>query len=128
MTISQSWLADRATEFLASLAFCTRLPLSRATPGTGDALAKAAWAFPLAGLVVGLIGAIVYALARKFGLPPWPASALAVAATVLSTGALHEDGLADMADGFGGGARTREEALKEAVRFAGRPLHEIESR
>jgi adenosylcobinamide-GDP ribazoletransferase len=110
MTISQSWLADRAAEFLASLAFCTRLPLSRTTPVAGDAPAKAAWAFPLAGLVVGLIGAIVYALARKFGLPPWPGAALAVAATVLVTGALHEDGLADTADGFGGGA-TREQKL-----------------
>src|ERR1700733_8159169 len=110
MTISQSWLADRPAEFLASLAFCTRLPLSRTTPVAGDALAKAAWAFPLAGLVVGLIGAIVYALARKFGLPPGPGAALAVAATVLVTGCLHEDGLVDTADGFGGGA-TREQKL-----------------
>jgi adenosylcobinamide-GDP ribazoletransferase len=110
MTISQSWLEDRAAEFLASLAFCTRLPLVRATPAAGNALAKAAWAFPLAGLVVGLIGAIVYWLTHKFGLPPWPGAALAVAATMLATGALHEDGLADTADGFGGGA-TREQKL-----------------
>ncbi len=110
MTISTSWLEDRAEEFQASLMFCTRLPLLRATPIAGGAIAKAAWAFPLAGLVVGLVGAIVYALAHKFGLPPWPASALAVAATVLATGALHEDGLADTADGFGGG-NTREQKL-----------------
>jgi adenosylcobinamide-GDP ribazoletransferase len=110
MAISQNWLADRATELQASLAFCTRLPLLRATPTASDTLAKAAWALPLAGLVVGLIGAAAYAIARKFGLPPWPASALAVGATVLVTGALHEDGLADTADGFGGGA-TREQKL-----------------
>jgi adenosylcobinamide-GDP ribazoletransferase len=110
MTNSTSWLEDRAEEFQASLMFCTRLPLLRATPIAGGAIAKAAWAFPLAGLVVGLIGAIVYALAHKFGLPPWPASALAVAATMLATGCLHEDGLADTADGFGGGS-TREQKL-----------------
>ena len=44
-------------------------------------------------------------------LPPLPAAALAVAATVAVTGALHEDGLADVADGFGGGA-TRERKLE----------------
>jgi adenosylcobinamide-GDP ribazoletransferase len=110
MTISTSWLEDRAEELQASLIFCTRLPLLRATPIAGGAIAKAAWAFPFAGLVVGLVGAIVYALAHKFGLPPWPGAALAVASTLLATGALHEDGLADTADGFGGG-NTREQKL-----------------
>jgi adenosylcobinamide-GDP ribazoletransferase len=110
MTTSTSWLEARAEEIQASLIFCTRLPLLRATPIAGGAIAKAAWAFPFAGLVVGLVGAIVYALAHKFGLPPWPGAALAVAATVLVTGALHEDGLADTADGFGGGT-TREQKL-----------------
>jgi adenosylcobinamide-GDP ribazoletransferase len=110
MNISRNWLADRAEELKASVVFCTRLPLIRATPIAASALAKAAWAFPVAGLVVGIIGAIVYALAHKFGLPAWPASGLAVVATLLATGCLHEDGLADTADGFGGG-KTREQKL-----------------
>jgi adenosylcobinamide-GDP ribazoletransferase len=109
-TIPSTWLEDRAEELKACIVFCTRLPLVRATPIAGGAIAKAAWAFPIAGIVVGLIGAVVYALAHKFGLPPWPAAALAVAATMLVTGALHEDGLADTADGFGGGA-DREQKL-----------------
>jgi len=110
MTISNSWLEDRAEELKAAAVFCTRLPLLRATPIAGGAIAKAAWAFPLAGLVVGLIGAAIYAFAHKFGLPAWPAAALAVAATMLVTGCLHEDGLADTADGFGGGT-LREQKL-----------------
>jgi adenosylcobinamide-GDP ribazoletransferase len=103
MTISNTWIEERAEELRASVAFCTRLPLPRQMPATGSALSRAAWAFPLAGLIVGLIGAIVYALAHEIGLPPWPAAALAVTATLLATGCLHEDGLADTADGFGGG-------------------------
>jgi adenosylcobinamide-GDP ribazoletransferase len=106
--ISGIWLQDRAQELKASLAFCTRLPLARTTPE--KAIAKAAWALPLAGLVVGLIGALVYALSLRLGLPAWPAAALTVAATLVVTGALHEDGLADTADGFGGG-NTRQQKL-----------------
>jgi adenosylcobinamide-GDP ribazoletransferase len=110
MTDAKTWLQDRAAELKASIDFCTRLPLAGATPIAGGAIAKAAWAFPLAGLIVGLIGAIVYALAHRLGLPAWPAAALTVAATLLATGCLHEDGLADTADGFGGG-KTREQKL-----------------
>jgi adenosylcobinamide-GDP ribazoletransferase len=111
MTISNTWIEERTEDLKASLAFCTRLPLLREAPIAGNALARAAWAFPVAGLVVGLIGAAVYVLAHKFGLSAWPASALAVAATLLATGCLHEDGLADTADGFGGG-NTREQKLE----------------
>jgi adenosylcobinamide-GDP ribazoletransferase len=101
--ISRSWLEDRTEEFKASLGFSTRLPLAPAVSQTAKAVANAAWAFPVTGLVVGLIGALVYVLAHRLGLPAWPAAALSVAATLVVTGALHEDGLADTADGFGGG-------------------------
>jgi adenosylcobinamide-GDP ribazoletransferase len=101
--ISGSWLEDRTEEFKASLAFSTRLPLAPANAQTAKAIANAAWAFPLTGLVIGLIGALVYVLAHRLGLPPWPVATLSVAATLVLTGALHEDGLADTADGFGGG-------------------------
>jgi adenosylcobinamide-GDP ribazoletransferase len=110
MTIANTWLEDRAEELKAAIVFCTRLPLLRATPIAGGALAKAAWAFPIAGLLVGVVGAMVYALAHRAGVPGWPAAALTVAATLLVTGALHEDGLADTVDGFGGG-KTREQKL-----------------
>ncbi|HXW48351.1 MAG TPA: adenosylcobinamide-GDP ribazoletransferase [Xanthobacteraceae bacterium] len=110
-TISRGWFEDRGEELKAVLAFSSRFPLARATPPAGDAIAKAAWAFPFAGLVIGVIGAAVYALAHWLGLPPWPAATLSVAATLVLTGCLHEDGLADTVDGFGGG-KTREQKLE----------------
>ncbi len=110
MITPEARLEDHAKELGASIVFLTRLPLARATPITGADIAKAAWAFPIAGVLVGLIAALVYALAHRLGLPPWPAATLAVAATLAATGCLHEDGLADTADGFGGG-ETRERKL-----------------
>lgn len=93
----------------ASLVFLTRIPLPAMPARRG--LARASWAFPLAGVVVGAIGALTLWFAHWAGLPALVASALAVAATMLVTGCLHEDGLADTADGFGGGA-TRERKLE----------------
>lgn len=84
------------------LVFFSRLPLP-VFDFRGRSLAAAIWAAPLAGLAVGLIGAVVYATAERFGLAMGPAAALALAATLLTTGCLHEDGLSDVADGFGGG-------------------------
>ncbi|MBZ9683994.1 MULTISPECIES: adenosylcobinamide-GDP ribazoletransferase [unclassified Mesorhizobium] len=84
------------------LVFFTRLPLP-VFDFRGRNLAAAIWAAPIAGLVVGLIGAIVFATAERFGLAIGPAAALALVATVATTGCLHEDGLSDVADGFGGG-------------------------
>jgi adenosylcobinamide-GDP ribazoletransferase len=110
-SIRQYWLNDRLDEVKASIAFSTRLPLWRAAALPAGALGKGAWAFPIAGLLVGLIAAIVYGLAHRVGIPAWPAAALSVAASLLVTGCLHEDGLADTADGFGGGL-TREQKLE----------------
>jgi adenosylcobinamide-GDP ribazoletransferase len=111
MTINEAWLKERADELRASILFLTRLRYGPAMPVDGAAIAQAAWAFPIAGILVGLIGAVVYLLAHRLGLPPWPSAALSVAATMAVTGCLHEDGLADTADGFGGG-RTRELKLE----------------
>ena len=53
----------------------------------------------------------VYAVAHALHVPPFPAAALAVCATLVLTGGLHEAGLADVAEGFGGGG-TRERKLE----------------
>jgi adenosylcobinamide-GDP ribazoletransferase len=96
------------TDFTTSLAFCTRLPLVHSGFTEGAGIARASWAFPLVGAVVGAFGALVYWLADGLDLDPILSGILAVAATLLITGALHEDGLADTADGFGAsGSRER---------------------
>jgi adenosylcobinamide-GDP ribazoletransferase len=104
-----------AADLKISILFCTRLPLARANlaehvPIDGSDVARASWAIPLAGALVGGIGALVYCAACQIELPPLPAAALALAATLATTGCLHEDGLADTADGFGGG-KDREHKL-----------------
>ncbi len=111
MSIDQAWLKARADDLAAAMLFLTRLRLGAAMPVAGGAITQAVWAFPMIGVVVGLIGALVYALAHRAGLPAWPAAALTVAATTAVTGCLHEDGLADTIDGFGGGS-TRERKLE----------------
>lgn len=96
-----------AADIAAALLFSTRLPLPRAAAITGADLARASWALPVAGAVVGLMAAVIYWLVRGTGLPPLVAAGLTVAATLVATGCLHEDGLADVADSFGGGTRER---------------------
>jgi adenosylcobinamide-GDP ribazoletransferase len=94
---------DHVADVKLGVLFCTRLPLPHAGAIAGADVARASWAFPIAGTLVACVGALVYATAVRLRLPPTIAAALALAATVLVTGALHEDGLADTADGFGGG-------------------------
>jgi adenosylcobinamide-GDP ribazoletransferase len=84
--------------------FLTRLPVRVAGRLAMRDLAGAVHLFPLVGALVGLLGAAAFALGQALGLPPFPCAILAVAATALATGALHEDGLADTADGLGAGA------------------------
>ncbi|MDX8454009.1 adenosylcobinamide-GDP ribazoletransferase [Mesorhizobium sp. VK9D] len=93
-----------------SLVFFTRLRLPSSDFG-GRNLADAIWAAPFAGLAVAIISALVYAIAAVLGLATGQAAALALAATMLVTGCLHEDGFSDIADGFGGG-RTRDRKLE----------------
>jgi adenosylcobinamide-GDP ribazoletransferase len=92
-----------ACDVADALRFFTRLPLGAADGQLLD-FNRIAWAAPVAGAIVGLVGSGVLALTWPFGLPPLFRAGLATAALVAATGALHEDGLADAADGFGGGA------------------------
>ncbi len=102
--------ANIVDDLLLAAAFSTRLPFGPAAAEPGR-LAGAAWAFAVVGLGVGLAGALALGLLAWLGLPSLPAAVAAVAVQVLITGALHEDGLADTADGFGGG-RDRDAKLE----------------
>jgi len=95
-------------------AFLTRIPV----PGglVRGPLGPAMVAFPMVGAALGLAAGLVYGLASWLGLGPWPAALLALATPILLTGALHEDGLADTADGLGGGrnAERRLEIMRDS--------------
>jgi len=92
------------SEFMNALRFMTIVPVPSAdTEIAPDWLSRCAKYFPVVGVGIGIVSAVVLLLAdRIWG--PVVASLFAVATSIAITGALHEDGLADTADGLGGGS------------------------
>ena len=88
-------------DIAAAFQFLTRLPFKGLAYDTSG-LSRSAKFFPLVGLAMGVLGSVVY-LSLVRHLPAAIASLLSLAFLVLATGGLHEDGLADVADAFGGG-------------------------
>ncbi|HBQ35848.1 MAG TPA: adenosylcobinamide-GDP ribazoletransferase [Rhodobacteraceae bacterium] len=89
----------KLTDVPAALGLLSRLPVR----GAGTRGAAVAWAFPVVGLIIGLILAAVAGVLAKFGLSPDLNAGLILFVGVMITGAMHEDGLADSADGLWGG-------------------------
>ena len=88
--------------FIGALRFFTRLPVPGPLGQDSVALERAMRYFPAVGLIIGLLAGLAFAVTSFF----WPktlAVLAAMAAAILLTGALHEDGWSDMVDGFGGG-------------------------
>lgn len=84
----------------AAFRFLTRLPLP---DGEKAPSASSVWAFPIVGMVLGASAGLLAWFLAWIGVPRLGVGALTIGYLVLITGALHEDGLADCADGFGGG-------------------------
>ncbi|HSH54076.1 MAG TPA: adenosylcobinamide-GDP ribazoletransferase [Methylotenera sp.] len=87
--------------FLTAVMFFTRVPITLGDFAESD-LNKSTRFFPLVGILVGAVGALVFWLSDML-LPLEVAVLLSMVATILLTGAFHEDGLADAIDGLGGG-------------------------
>ena len=99
-------------DVLASLSFFTRLPVRP----SAQPLAGAGYCFPLVGAAVGVLGSLALLAAGTLGLSPWIGGFLALTVTAVMTGALHEDGLADTADGLASGrsAQARLDIMRDS--------------
>lgn len=93
-------LSRAIRDLRAALSLLSRLPLPAPAAFPNP---PAVWAWPLAGLVLGALSAGAGMAALALGLSPALGAALVLATGCLATGALHEDGLADTADGLWGG-------------------------
>ena len=93
------WLDDLKT----AVAFLTRLPMPHPQGPMPQNFVRAHRMFPLVGAMIGAAVGLLCLGLRHAGVPDLAAAALALGGSALLTGALHEDGLADVADGFGGG-------------------------
>lgn len=109
-----------ARELTAAAALLTRLPLARlaaAPPDAGAVWRRAVWAYPVIGAAIGGCGGLVWWAATRLALAPAVAAACSLAALLLLTGALHEDGLADVFDALGGATRERRLAIMRDSRI-----------
>lgn len=96
--------------FFTALMFFTRIPCPKWTDHSPEYLNKSSRYFPLVGAIVGSIGALTFYIAALV-FPIQVSILLSMISTILATGAFHEDGLADVCDGFGGGW-TKESILR----------------
>jgi len=108
-------LRREAALFVTALQFLTRLPAPALKGFQPDWITRAARYFPVVGQIVGALSGLAFLGASQLW-PPAVAALLALAVGLLATGALHEDGLADAADGLFGGAtpERRIEIMKDS--------------
>jgi len=106
----------RTSDIATAATLLTRLPLPADHALAAERASAAVWAYPVVGAALGGLAGITALAGLGLGLPSGLAAALALAALAFATGALHEDGLADCADGIGGGAtpERRLEIMKDS--------------
>jgi adenosylcobinamide-GDP ribazoletransferase len=98
-------------DFRTAVAFLTRLPMPHPDGAMPPNFVRAHRMFPVVGALIGAAVGLLCLGLRSVGVPDLAAAALALGGSAILTGALHEDGLADIADGFGGG-QNRESKLE----------------
>ena len=98
----QQRLSQECQWFLLAVQFFTRIPVGLLLPFKPSDLNRTSRYISIVGLIVATIAGLAYGMGYLL-YGPWLAALLALASAVLATGAFHEDGLADAADGFGGG-------------------------
>ena len=102
-------------DFFATVMFFTRIPIKWSFfSDKAPDLTKAVWAFPLVGFLIGGLSGVLGDFLIFLGLPIFLSSTIAITLSVILTGAFHEDGLADTADGLGAGG-SPERINKELV-------------
>ncbi|MCD2177210.1 adenosylcobinamide-GDP ribazoletransferase [Rhizobium sp. C1] len=105
-------LEDILKDIIRALGFLSRIPFpGRFFAGHDGSMRRTSGAFAIAGALIALPPALLLGLLLHLGVKPELSALLALALQIGLTGGLHEDGLADCADGLGGG-RTRERALE----------------
>ncbi|MEO9648914.1 MAG: adenosylcobinamide-GDP ribazoletransferase [Roseobacter sp.] len=103
-------LKSKVTDVAVAISLLTRLPLPRLPDNAFENAARAVWAYPIVGAVLGVGAGAIGSLAVTLGLPVMIAAGLSLVFLACCTGAMHEDGLCDVADGFWGGL-TRDKRL-----------------
>lgn len=103
MTKSDTQPLVTSGDIPAALGLLTRLPVRVDSEKAANRGAAAAWAYPLIGAFIGVIAALIAAGTLALGLPETVVAVFIIATQIILTGAMHEDGLADCADGFWGG-------------------------
>ncbi len=100
---TKNLIIEAAKDIAVAMVFLTRVPIKLRFTFKMSHLKTASAGFPLVGVLTGLLGGFLYSVSYNLGLGPTVAAVIAISAQVLMTGALHEDAIADVADGFGGG-------------------------
>lgn len=102
MVVNAALVRRIFTDFMTAVTFFTRIPVSKWAAYSQESMNQATSYYPMVGWIVGIFSALVFYLLSLL-IPVFPAVVLSTVASVWLTGAFHEDGFADVCDGFGGG-------------------------
>jgi adenosylcobinamide-GDP ribazoletransferase len=114
--LKNDWIPSPLIDLAVCLSLLTRFPLPHLPPDAFGRSARAVWCYPIAGLLIGGMAAAIAMATAFLGLPPAISAGVLLAGLIVLTGAMHEDGLADTADGFWGGhsVERRLEIMKDS--------------